>query len=292
MSILYGDGLGGFSKPRKYSLGAWTPRGPVVADFNGDGNLDIAAANYELPSGVSVLLGNGDRTFRSVEFYPLEAAPNDITSGDLDGDGYLDLVVSRGGGNLSTVLSILMGNGDGTFQDPVEQNVGDFPVGVAVAGFNVDGRPDIGVTLDVDNMFLMLLNEACVLHVDSIDSSYRRVGNHSYRISSTVSILDQGNAPVSDAHVGVVVQLPNGTVIGIRGTTDASGVMNMSLYSAETGGYCFKVIRVRKQAWIYDPTQNVETNDCVTVPGTNGLLSERGCISPVTGFRASYPFSS
>jgi hypothetical protein len=113
----------------------------VVGDFNGDGRLDLAG--LALP-GAGVLLSTGDGTFGPRATYPVaESAPQDIATGDFDGDGRLDLAVTINTANTS--LSLLRGNGDGTFQAPVNfANTSGFDSpAIVTTDLNNDGRLDI-----------------------------------------------------------------------------------------------------------------------------------------------------
>jgi hypothetical protein len=105
---------------------------PVVADFNGDGKLDIAVAESNtsvFPNSVDVLLGNGDGTFQPYVSNPVGDYPYGVAVGDFNGDGKLDLVVVNVCGSDSTcasdgTVSILLGNGDGTFQPQTTYSLG------------------------------------------------------------------------------------------------------------------------------------------------------------------------
>ena len=67
----------------------------VVADFNGDGKLDIASGNWVSNGGnVDVLLGNGNATFQAPVIYNLGSAPSQMAVGDFNNDGYPDLVAT------------------------------------------------------------------------------------------------------------------------------------------------------------------------------------------------------
>jgi len=124
-------------------------QGVAAGDFNGDGNLDLAIA-ISNPASVAILLGNGDGTFQK----PLIAqaspgAPQTVVAADFNGDGKLDLAVSNGlnpsqfGANGG--ISVLIGNGDGTFQAPVafDTLTVAVPNTLAVGDFNGDNELDL-----------------------------------------------------------------------------------------------------------------------------------------------------
>src|SRR5580765_4905371 len=126
----------------------------VVADFNNDGVPDVATCNGYSPGTANIALGNGDGTFGVALSYAAGEGPADIAAADFDGDGNLDIVVADHGNNFDdplfggTVVSVLLGNGDGTFQDATIWPAGPFPNSVAVGDFNNDGHPDIVVAND------------------------------------------------------------------------------------------------------------------------------------------------
>jgi hypothetical protein len=93
VSILLGDGNGGFQAVVNYPTGS-TPFSVAVADFNGDGKLDLAVAN-ELSGTVSILLGKGDGTFRRQIDYATLRFPISVAVGDFNGDGKPDLALAE-----------------------------------------------------------------------------------------------------------------------------------------------------------------------------------------------------
>lgn len=117
---------------------------PVAADFNGDGKLDIASA-AEGNNIVRVLIGNGDGTFKPRMQYATGTQPIALVQGDFNGDGHLDLAVANEGGGTGGSVSVLLGNGDGTFQTHVEYAAGNTPNAIVTGDFNGDGNLDLAV---------------------------------------------------------------------------------------------------------------------------------------------------
>jgi hypothetical protein len=145
--IFLGNGDGTFTESGSYPVGPSGPYGApyfiAVADFNDDGKLDLVTANES--KVVSVLLGNGDGTFQSHVDYACYASSRTVAIGDFNKDGRLDLAVSEGtDSNTETAVSILLGNGDGTFQTPLIYQT-DFTGLVIAADLNRDGKLDLAV---------------------------------------------------------------------------------------------------------------------------------------------------
>jgi Bacterial Ig-like domain (group 3)/FG-GAP-like repeat/FG-GAP repeat len=141
-----------FLPARTYATGG-NPSSVAIADFDGDGNLDLAVANWP-GSSVSILLGNGDGTFQTHVDYATADASTSVAVGDFNGDGKLDLAVTI---IYSNTLAVLLGNGDGTFQPQVDYPTGNAPEFVAAGDFNRDGKLDLAVTNNSDATVSILL---------------------------------------------------------------------------------------------------------------------------------------
>ena len=112
--------------------------GAKVADVNGDGIPDlIVAAPYD---GVAVFLGKPNKGYEAVQYYETAGSPKDVWIGDFNGDGIPDVATANGS---SSGVSVLLGNGDGTFQPHIDSAAETGPVALAAGDFNQDGRLDL-----------------------------------------------------------------------------------------------------------------------------------------------------
>jgi protocatechuate 3,4-dioxygenase beta subunit len=118
-----------------------TPTSVAVADFNGDGNADVAATGTD--GNLYVALGTGTGSFGRPAVYAVGTSPQSIAIADLNGDGKLDVVTGSGGGNPGSI-NVLLGNGDGTFASSKSYTTGGgSPSSITVADANGDGKLDI-----------------------------------------------------------------------------------------------------------------------------------------------------
>ncbi len=106
--------------------------------------MDLATANSS--ATVSILLGNGNGTFKPHVNYGIAAEPRHLASGDFNDDGVLDIATANlGSSETGNTVSVLLGNGDGTFESKIDLLAGAAPNAVHVADLNGDGNLDLAV---------------------------------------------------------------------------------------------------------------------------------------------------
>lgn len=155
--VMLGNGSGTFQGAGSFATDR-EARVVAVGEFNADGRADLAVATNN--GSVSVLLGHGNGTFQSAVTYPVLDYACFVAVSDFNADGRSDLVVT-GISYTDADVSILLGNGDGTFQSPVGYPTPDYSPHwqVGLADFNSDGNVDLAVTAeDAHGVFVLLGN--------------------------------------------------------------------------------------------------------------------------------------
>ena len=161
IAILLGNGDGTFQPPNSSTLTS-AASSSAVGDFDSDGNLDVAVLTQ---GQVAILLGDGDGTLRSATYFSSGGTPLPAQSaawiavGDLDNDGTLDLLTP---GPEQGTVSVLLGNGDGSFQLPQIWGTNGFGESAAIGDFNGTGHPDIVAVPSTGNMNASLLVNTAV----------------------------------------------------------------------------------------------------------------------------------
>lgn len=239
------------------------PSAIAVADFNKDGNTDFAVVNTK-DNTVSIYLGSSIGTFTQASGSPYSTTPFGIANGetpiaiavgDFNGDGNLDIAVTTiptgffsAFGNLFTGhigggVSILLGNGDGTFRGGGPFNNpnnfgtgGDLPTGIAVADLNGDGHPDLAITnLNSNNISIMLGDGQGNFGSPTLIP----VGSHPAAITAFLSgtglpILAFANA--EDGTVGILLNLGGASFRPAVGSPINVGIRPVSIASGDVNG--------------------------------------------------------
>lgn len=145
--ILLNDGYGTFTADTAYTTGT-KPSFVYASDFTGDGYIDLAVTNIgestANPGSFRILLNQGDGTFTFSPSYEVGKYPYAISTGDVDNDGDLDLIVAN---VLSDNFSVFFNQGDGSFIWQRNYGMGGTSFSVCSCDFNCDGDLDLAVAL-------------------------------------------------------------------------------------------------------------------------------------------------
>jgi hypothetical protein len=145
ITVHYNPGTGVFPVPAQY------PAGTVVAgfdagDINGDGSLDIVTADNDILGRVHVLANNGDGSFIPAGIYTEPIRPRDVKLRDLNGDGWLDLLMGPNGNFAPYHFATALNRGDGTFAPGIITPVNSCGEG-SIDAFDLEGNGVLDVVL-------------------------------------------------------------------------------------------------------------------------------------------------
>jgi FG-GAP-like repeat len=157
LAVFLGNGDGTFRQAGTGQLGIYSAN-VTVADFNGDGHLDVAVANrgFNKPGSVMVFFGDGKGNLKDRTTYKVAGGPWGIAAGDLNGDHHPDLAVAL---DLNGSVAVLMNDGTGKFLKPVTYNAGGGEVvDVKIADLRNNGDQDL-VIANASQGLVVLLNK-------------------------------------------------------------------------------------------------------------------------------------
>lgn len=168
--------VSGFGDAQHFVTGD-APLALAIADFNGDGNLDVVTAN-SAQNVVALLLGAGDGTFQLNNTFGAASGIKDVTVGDLNEDGHPDVITGNDG-----TISILLNNTGGAFAAPNNIFSAGVFTQVILADFNKDGN----------------LDYAASSAVPFLGGVFVRLGNGDGTFANNATTIGNPNTPISVA---------------------------------------------------------------------------------------------
>jgi FG-GAP-like repeat/Abnormal spindle-like microcephaly-assoc'd, ASPM-SPD-2-Hydin len=197
VSVFINKGNGTFLPKVDYTVGG-NPISVAVGSFRGNGTLDLAVATDQAFGGLAILLGNNDGTFQNAVTYDTLNNAYSIVAGDFNNDDKLDLAITIANAGNPSYITIMPGNGDGSFGNGVTLTTGSIPSGMVAADFNKDGGLDLatanGSTVGDIGSASVLLNDPVIgLHPSTLAFAAQKVGTTS--ASQTITLGNPGATP-------------------------------------------------------------------------------------------------
>jgi hypothetical protein len=210
-----------------------SPSAFVLKDFNQDGYIDLVTSNKG-SNNVSIRLGQADGSFGSRTDYLSGYDSSALQAGDFNHDGYLDLATTSYrwwlGGTSESQISILLGNGDGSFVAPVNFAVGTRPVSIAIDDLNHDGNLDIATANADGNSISVLLGNG--------DGTFSNRQDFNTSRPDKVAIADIDG----DGNLDLIVS--SSTVSVLKGRGDGSFLSSTPLFNESV--YAFALSDVNR----------------------------------------------
>ncbi|MFJ8159449.1 FG-GAP-like repeat-containing protein [Streptomyces sp. NPDC096136] len=280
LSVLLGDGDGGFGTASSVPAGLTLPSKLTLSDVNEDGKQDAVIVAPGTPGHVAVLLGDGAGGFAAASVLSAGSNLTSASVSDLNGDGHADLVVSS---SSSHQVIVLEGDGTGAFGSPLAfgLNGATNPQAAAVADLDGDGRPDV-VTANSNSSATYVKDASVLLNTTNrpptaASESYTHVGADTPLVVGAPGVLGNDTDPDGNTLTASVVTGPtHGTL-----TLNPDGSFSYQSASAYVGSDSFTY----KASDGADDT-NVATVTINVSAGCNGLaatITGNGIVNGTSG---------
>lgn len=236
VSVLFGDGRGGFTPLANPITTGGDPVALSSADFNGDGNPDIAVVTQN-GHNVIVLLGNGQGAFSTAAGSPYSASgqPKSIVAADFNGDGASDLAVGYQGGGVE----LWLGDGTGRFARASYPSINGVTgvFAIAMADLNGDGRADLIVSDYSGSSILTLAALGGAASVTSVSGTPQTTTvGAAFAAPLKVKVVDANNNPLANVTVTFSISSTGAGLVPSTSaaTTDSSGIATSATLTANT----------------------------------------------------------
>jgi uncharacterized protein (TIGR03437 family) len=263
--LLLGKGDGTFGTPQPLAL-TGTLVGIASGDFNGDKQADLVVTDLN-SANVYVLLGKGDGTFQPATSLPAGRGSFAVTVGDFNSDGKLDIAVANNFEvPLQNDVSLLLGNGDGTFAAPVPLGAGNNAFSVAAADLNGNGKLNLLVANN-GSTFVSLLTDGFPKGLQSFTTVSAADGSSGIAPESLVSAYAPGIAafqgsagsPVSTTLAGLMVNVEDSAGVSrlapLLFASPVPGQINFQIPAGtHTGAATFTILNGTGSAMLEDVT--------------------------------------
>jgi hypothetical protein len=270
VGVLFGNGNSTFGTQTTYAVGSGATD-LTAADLNGDGKPDLVVS-YDHPLGkgnLDVLLNNDDGTFAKAVAY-VAGGPStnsvNVAVADLTGDGIQDILTVNEGGND---VSVLAGNGDGTFGSATNYTVGGLPAAGAIGDFNRDGLPDVAAT----NGTLTVLLSQTNTHF-AINSPTLTTAGKSFTITLTA---EHSNGSTATSF--------SGTIQFSSSDPKATLPSNYTFVSGDHGVHTFTGVildKAGRQYLVVNGTHNPSFGGSAAIKVNPGPVAQFGITAPKT----------
>jgi len=206
ISILLNNGDGTFSTPKNgvYTVGGF-PISIAAGSFRDNGILDLAVATDQI--GIVILLGNNEGTFGAPVLYDTPNNAYSVVTGDFNNDGKLDLAVTLVNNGNAGFISLMPGQGDGTFPTEEILATGTLPSGIVSADFNEDGGLDLAtangtrVSGDIGSASVLLNEPVIALAPTSLN--FGKVPEGTTSAPMAITLTNPGATPLKITSIKV-----------------------------------------------------------------------------------------
>jgi hypothetical protein len=298
--IFLGNGNGTFQQtPLTLALpGNVTILSLTASDLNGDGKSDLIVTSNQFNSlqstgVVSVFLSNGDGTFQAPENFIVGSAAGEMVVADVRGNGKLDLVTNVPAAGHQSSVVLLLGNGDGTFQNPVTvfTGLGDH---LAVGNFLGSGRQDVLTYTTTGTLNLLVSNgdgtfQGPITTTTGVTLGTAAVGdfvgNGHLGVAFTATdaggvVILTGNGDGTFQNAGSFLTGPRGPSGLVAGDFNGDGKLDLIVGDSEIGGFGTAGITV-----LLNQGNNTTVTGAPTLQGV--VLNDGNTIAPVTSLTAT-----